>query len=290
MALRDQPYIPLYVQDFMTDEKLSECSAESTGVYIRVMCIMHKSQEYGTVLLKQKYKQNPSKIKNFAVKLHRLMPYSIDVIERSLAELVDEEVLTIEGDVLIQRRMVKDGNLSLIRANAGSKGGKIAQGKSVAGSFAKAKSKAKEQAKEQANTEYEYEYENEVKGTKKRMTYDDPGFQVFWSAYPKKVGKPAAEKAFARLKTDQAMLDLMLEAIAIQKRSRQWQDTQYIPHPTTWLNQRRWEDKAEKTSAGYGGKKVSAQMYEQRNYTDDDYKPDIDWLEVARRESEEESA
>ena len=44
MALRDQPYIPLYVQDFMTDEKLSECSAESTGVYIRVMCIMHKSQ------------------------------------------------------------------------------------------------------------------------------------------------------------------------------------------------------------------------------------------------------
>ena len=75
MALRDQPYIPLYVQDFMTDEKLSECSAESTGVYIRAMCIMHKSQEYGTVLLKQKDKQTHNK--NFAVKC-RLMPYSVD--------------------------------------------------------------------------------------------------------------------------------------------------------------------------------------------------------------------
>ena len=242
MALRDQPYIPLYVQDFMTDEKLSECSAESTGVYIRVMCIMHKSREYGTVLLKQKDKQNSSNIKNFAVKLHRLMPYSIDVIERSLAELVDEEVLTIEGDVLMQRRMVKDGKLSQIRANAGSKGGKTTQGKTVAGSFAK----AKDQAKEQANTEYEYEDENEdeTKGTKKRMTYDDPGFQSFWSAYPNKKAKPAALKAFTKLKPDTALLDEMLKAIATQKQWAQWQkdNGQYIPMPSTWLNQRRWED------------------------------------------------
>ena len=248
MALRDQPYIPLYVQDFMTDEKLSECSAESTGVYIRAMCIMHKSQEYGTVLLKQKDKQNPSKIKNFAVKLHRLMPYSVDVIERSLTELVDEEVLTIEGDALMQRRMVKDGNLSLIRANAGSKGGKIAQGKSVAGSFAKAKSKAKEQAKEQANTEYEYEYEIEdeieVKGTKKRMTYDDPGFQAFWSAYPKKCAKISALKAFEKINPDRVLLSQMIGAIEERRKTEQWQkdNGQFIPNPTTWLNQRRWED------------------------------------------------
>jgi len=254
LALRDQPYIPLYVQDFMTDEKLSECSAESTGVYIRAMCIMHKSQEYGTVLLKQKDKQNSSNIKNFAVKLHRLMPYSVDVIERSLTELVDEEVLTIEGDVLMQRRMVKDGKLSQIRANAGSKGGKAAKGKMVAGSFAQAKS----EAKEQANPEYEYEYEiedeTEVKGTKKRMTYDDPGFQAFWSAYPNKKAKPAALKAFTKLKPDTALLDEMLKAIATQKQWAQWQkdNGQYIPMPTTWLNQRRWEDEPPKAQENHG--------------------------------------
>ena len=247
MALRSQPYIPLYVQDFMTDEKLSECSAESTGVYIRVMCIMHKSQEYGTVLLKQKDEQNPSKIKNFAVKLHRLMPYSVDVIERSLTELVDEEVLTIEGDVLMQRRMVRDGNISLIRANAGSKGGKTAQGKSVAGSFAK----AKEQAKEQANTEYEYEYEiedeTEVKGTKKRMTYDDPGFQAFWSVYPKKEAKVSALKAFEKINPDRGLLPQMIGAIEERRKTEQWQKDsgQFIPNPATWLNQRRWEDDLE---------------------------------------------
>ena len=60
MALRDQPYLPLYVQDFLTDEKLIECSASATGVYIRVMCIMHKSDPYGMILLKQKDKQTSS--------------------------------------------------------------------------------------------------------------------------------------------------------------------------------------------------------------------------------------
>lgn len=60
MALRDQPYLPLYVNDFLSDEKLNNCSAESTGVYIRLMCLMHKSNEYGVISLSdrqiEKYK------------------------------------------------------------------------------------------------------------------------------------------------------------------------------------------------------------------------------------------
>ena len=77
MALRNQPYFPLYVQDFMTDEKLNECSAKANGIYIRLMCIMHKSEEYGTILLKQKYKQNESKSENliFAVMLFPSLKY-----------------------------------------------------------------------------------------------------------------------------------------------------------------------------------------------------------------------
>lgn len=118
MALRNQPYFPLYVQDFLSDERLSECSAESTGVYIRLMCLMHKSETYGSILLKQKDKQNENKIKNFAEKLVRQMPYSADVIERALLELIEENVIRIEGDVLYQKRMVNDGKLSETRASA----------------------------------------------------------------------------------------------------------------------------------------------------------------------------
>lgn len=166
MALRDQPYIPLYVQDFMTDEKLNECSAESTGVYIRIMCLMHKSQEYGTILLQQKYQQNDSNIKNFAYKLQRHMPYDVATIERALHELVNEEVLHLDNNVLSQKRMVKDGELSLIRANAGKKGGQktSAQAKQAANGVANipANNVAKSVAKSVASTENEYEYEIEV--------------------------------------------------------------------------------------------------------------------------------
>lgn len=158
MALRDQPYLPLYVQDFMTDESLNECSAESTGVYIRLMCVMHKSKNYGMILLKHKDKQTDKQISNFALKLVKQLPYDTATIERALTELLEEEVLTLDGDTLYQKRMVKDGNLSDSRASAGRKGGNkkqnAKQNEEFACDFA--------QAKTQANPENEYEYENET--------------------------------------------------------------------------------------------------------------------------------
>jgi len=122
MSRKERPYLPLYVQDFLTDEKLIECSASATGIYIRLMCILHKQEEYGKILLKQKDKQNKNNIKNFAKKLFRQMPYSIEEIEASLFELLDNDVIQIDLDSLMQKRMVDDGKLSDVRADAGKKG------------------------------------------------------------------------------------------------------------------------------------------------------------------------
>ena len=135
MALRNQPYLPLYVDDYLTDEKLNMCSPESQGVYIKILCIMHKSEEYGKVLLKQKDKQKDKQILNFAYKLARLLPFTETVILPALTELLDESVLYIEEDSLCQKRMIKDEKTSIARSLAGFKGGKQTQ-------FAKAKLKA----------------------------------------------------------------------------------------------------------------------------------------------------
>lgn len=69
-------------------------------------------------------------------------------------------------------------------------------------------------------------------------------FAQFWDMYPKKKGKQAAEKAFQKIAPDEALLKTMLNAIEEQKKSAEWQkdNGQYIPHPATWLNGRRWED------------------------------------------------
>lgn len=147
MALRDQPYLPLYVQDYLTDEKLNECSAASQGIYIKILCLMHKSKEYGKILLKQNEKQNKNFARTFAEKLLKHLPFTVDELEVALKELILEDVLQLdeESGILSQKRMVKDNNISIKRSKAGSKGGFATQ-------FAK--------AKVEANTEYEYENEN----------------------------------------------------------------------------------------------------------------------------------
>ena len=66
-------------------------------------------------------------------------------------------------------------------------------------------------------------------------------FDRFWQAYPKKTGKGAASKAWAKAKPP---IEAVLAALAWQRTQPAWvKDAgDYIPNPATWLNQRRWED------------------------------------------------
>lgn len=69
-------------------------------------------------------------------------------------------------------------------------------------------------------------------------------FAAFWAAYPRKVAKPAAMAAFDKIDPDDTLFAAMLAALEVQKRSPKWtkDNGEYITHPSTWLNQRRWED------------------------------------------------
>jgi hypothetical protein len=69
-------------------------------------------------------------------------------------------------------------------------------------------------------------------------------FERFWEAYPRKVGKGAARRIWDRIKPDGRLAAAMLRTLEWQTASEQWtkDNGQYVPHPSTWLNQRRWED------------------------------------------------
>jgi hypothetical protein len=77
-------------------------------------------------------------------------------------------------------------------------------------------------------------------------------FDSFWSAYPRKTDKAAARKAWVKLKPDADLLAVMLAALERQKRSHQWAKNggEFIPHASTWLNKRRWEDEPEPPPGG----------------------------------------
>lgn len=98
----------------------------------------------------------------------------------------------------------------------------------------------------------EYEYESEsvlekgVQGEKQNGDSWHDRFEQFWKAYPNKKGKGNAEIWWEKNKPSRELTDKMLVAIATQKCWTKWADNdgQYIPHPTTWLNGKRWEDEA----------------------------------------------
>ena len=81
------------------------------------------------------------------------------------------------------------------------------------------------------------------------------GFLDFWNAYPRKVGKGAAFKAYQAIKAKPPEA-VLLNAVARQAQSPKWHEEsgRYIPHPQTWLNQRRWED--EETSTQFDWDKI----------------------------------
>jgi hypothetical protein len=154
MALTNQPYIPLYVRDWLTNNKLKMCSTSAHGLMINIMCVMHKEDEYGTLLLGQKFKHSSDICLDFASYLARLLPFDRGEIYTALKELIEESVLCFDGEKLICNRMVEDAILSRKRAKTGAEGGKITREKFK--SFAR----AKPQANGVANAEYENEYEN----------------------------------------------------------------------------------------------------------------------------------
>ena len=77
-------------------------------------------------------------------------------------------------------------------------------------------------------------------------------FDHLWAVYPKKVGKDAARKAFAKRRPNAQLLAQMLAAVTAQAASAAWAKDggQYIPNPATWLNEGRWQDETAAATAG----------------------------------------
>lgn len=69
-------------------------------------------------------------------------------------------------------------------------------------------------------------------------------FENFYTAYPRKVAKSTALRAWQKLCPDTELADLIIAKVLHQTRAPQWlgDGGKFIPHPATYLNQRRWED------------------------------------------------
>jgi hypothetical protein len=93
-------------------------------------------------------------------------------------------------------------------------------------------------------------------------------FEVFWKAFPRKVGKQAAEKAYAKaIKTTE---ENVIIAGALRYADDPNRVDTFTAHPTTWLNAGRWADEPlpERIKTGEEKEAEQKRLSEQRRLRD----------------------
>lgn len=176
--------------------------------------------------------------------------YALDGKEPDLSGLPDAAAIAFE---LIKPNL----DASKRKAENGKRGANAKQEKGAGKPQANRKqtvSKPQANAK-QGDTPSEKENETEKENEIENECYKNPPspFERFWLAYPRKIGKADARKAFAKVKVP---IETLLSAIEQQTRSEQWtrENGRFIPNPATWLNQGRWEDELSAPEGKYHSK------------------------------------
>ena len=98
-----------------------------------------------------------------------------------------------------------------------------------------------------ADTDADADADTKTKTKKsKAKAFSCAGFEDFWEAYPRRLGKVDAENAF-RKATKTATIEEILNAIQSQKQTDAWikDGGQFIPYPATWLNKGHWMNEVE---------------------------------------------
>ena len=76
-------------------------------------------------------------------------------------------------------------------------------------------------------------------------SFKDITFEQFYKLYPRKEKRPLAERAFKKLSVKDKFdaYNGLINYIKFWKANET--EKQFIPHPSTFINQRRWEDEIE---------------------------------------------
>ena len=111
------------------------------------------------------------------------------------------------------------------------------------------------------------------KGNREGSPPTPSDFDEWWRAYPRKVGKDAAQPVFIRItKARKATVAELIEGAKRYAAERAEQDPQFTKHPKTWLNGGHWADEAEPKPLPHanGRQPFSALGRLQENMYDDD--------------------
>lgn len=177
-------YIKFHYNDILSSTSLRECDVVGSGVYLFIFCMLCKTKPKGRYEIKVDYigdllqhlpRQNiqqsnqqivqhlPELCRTLAEHFVKHLPFSEKVIASGLKELLENDVLYIEGNFLCQKRLLRESEISAKRSIAGAAGAKKTNSKKSknAGSeeiFDENLSDSLPQQNHQQNPNYNYSY------------------------------------------------------------------------------------------------------------------------------------
>lgn len=222
------PWMKFYPSDWQSDPMLRCCSIAARGLWVEMMCLMHKAEPYGSLLV------NGARLDKR--KLAILVGISEKECSALLMELEGNGVFSRDDDgILYSRRMRRDfAKAETDKANGKRGGNPLVKGvvnPPVNGGDKAQKLEARDQNPEKKET--------------RASALVDDGWPLdyreqFWDRYPNKVGKP---KALAKLDLARkrgvpwpSIVDGLERYIRFKPPDRSWLN------PETFINQERWND------------------------------------------------
>lgn len=236
MSKNKDPAVLFYTSDFLAGTRLMSYS--QIGKYITLLCLQHQNGHFSEQDMLSICGEYDDKI---------FFKFDKDENGCYYNARMEEEIN--------KRRAYSES-----RSRNGKNGGRPTQQRTICLPYAEAYEK--HSGNENINVNINKDISINIP-PKSPLNDDDKidDFDEFWRAYPKKVGKEYARRCFAKLRPSKTLVATMISSIEKQKKSVEWSrdNGQYIPNPSTWLNQGRWEDEltvqpavaARTTGSGY---------------------------------------
>ena len=258
-----RPAFQFYPDNWRSNANLRRCSWAARGVWIDVMCLMHDSDRYGVL---------EWSLKEIAQAIGCPLPLLRELVAKGVMKGCDEGqseafiytprsgrkdgvpvplVPVQQGPVWFSSRMVKDEYIRGVRGDETRFGQmrRDASKQPPSASPMAPKGEAKSDGPPSPSPSPTSVSKNpptpqggDGAGQQQDTTASRPDpFDEFWKAYPRKTGKDAARKSYALALRRGAKPEAILAGL---KRTT-WDTREggrFIAHPSTWLNQGRWQD------------------------------------------------
>lgn len=243
-----RPWLKFYPADWQADELLGMCTLAARGLWIEMIGIMHKADPYGHLVVNGR----PPTDTQLAA-LARCPP---DQIPGLLDELENAGVFSrTRTRVIYSRRMTRDERRSKDGRNAKITGTKL-PGSRRAQAFDKTVQKtailkvvdkvgeqppSPQMPDARCQTDVERTEPNQQTSHSNARKATDGEFEDFWLAYPRKVDRGHALKAY-RTAREKASADEIAAGAKRYAKQRAGQEKRFTALASTWLNGERWTD------------------------------------------------